>query len=259
MALGEDINGDAVIFDIAKCPHLLIAGTTGSGKSVALNTIMTSLLLRNNIKTARFIMIDPKKTELSIYERLPHLLRPIVKNPLEAVEVLREVCGIMDERYKEMAEKQVKNLSDCPELFPRLYVVIDELADLMLTSKKACEYYLVRIAQLGRACGIHLVVATQKPTANIITGLIETNMPSKLCLAVGSVQDSVRVLGRGGAEKLTGRGDGLLKLVDSLHAVRLQCAFSPDEDIVKTVDFWVDVYNRQEVRKKKKFWFFGGK
>ena len=237
-AAGIDSNNNPVIIDIVKAPHVLIAGTTGSGKSVLLNSLIVSALYKATPATVNFIMIDPKQVELTNYKNLPHLFKPIITSAPEAVATLADICAEMDARYKKLARKGYKQLSDCPGLFPRLYVIVDELADLMLTSKKAVENSIVRIAQLGRAAGVHLIIATQRPTTNIITGLIKANIPLKIALAVSNVSDSMTILNHGGAEKLTGRGDCIIKTPDSITERRAQAAFTPDSDIIKTVDYY---------------------
>lgn len=237
-AAGIDSNNNPVIIDIAKAPHILIAGTTGSGKSVLLNSMIVSLLYKATPATAQFIMIDPKQVEMTAYKDLPHLYKPIVTSAADAVITLADACAEMDRRYKTLAASGYKQLADASHLFPRLYIVIDELADLMLTSKNAVETSIVRIAQLGRAAGIHLIIATQRPTTNIITGLIKANIPLKIALAVSNTADSMTILNHGGAEKLTGRGDAIIKTPDSITERRLQAAFTPDSDIKNIVDYY---------------------
>jgi S-DNA-T family DNA segregation ATPase FtsK/SpoIIIE len=235
-ALGLDDAGQPVIIDIAKMPHMLIAGATGSGKSVALNTILCSMLYSATPTMTQYIMIDPKQVELSAYEGLPHLASPIITSAGEAVKTLQSVNAAMDKRYKAMARKRAKNSNDIG--LPRMVIVIDELADLMLTSKKAVEESIIRIAQLGRAAGIHLIIATQKPVVSVITGLIQGNLPCKLALQTASTSDSVRILGHKGAEQLTGKGDALLKLPDRVEEIRLQCAYTSPQDISAIVNYW---------------------
>jgi S-DNA-T family DNA segregation ATPase FtsK/SpoIIIE len=235
-ALGTDNAGRPVIINLAKLPHLLIAGATGSGKSVAVNTILCSMLYCCTPNMTRFIMIDPKQVELSAYEGLPHLATPIITSAAEAVKTLQAVNIAMDKRYKVMARKKLRNIEQTN--YPRLVIVIDELADLMLTSKKAVEESIIRIAQLGRAAGIYLVIATQKPVVSVITGLIQGNIPAKLALQTASTSDSVRILGHKGAEQLLGRGDAWLKLPDRVEEIRLQCAYTSDNDVAAVVDYW---------------------
>ena len=234
--LGTDASGKPVIIDIAKMPHMLIAGATGSGKSVALNTILCSMLYSATPTMTRYIMIDPKQVELSAYAGLPHLASPIITSAWEAVKTLASVNAAMDKRYKQMARKRTKDSDDIG--LPRMVIVIDELADLMLTSKKAVEESIIRIAQLGRAAGIHLIVATQKPVVSVVTGLIQGNIPCKLALQTASTSDSVRILGHKGAESLLGRGDALLKLPDRVQEIRIQCAYTSEADIAAIVHYW---------------------
>jgi S-DNA-T family DNA segregation ATPase FtsK/SpoIIIE len=235
-ALGLDDAGRPVIVDIAKLPHMLIAGATGSGKSVALNTILCSMLYSGAPSQLQLVMIDPKQVELSTYAGLPHLAAPIITSAGEAVGTLASVNAAMDARYKAMARKRTKSGTEAG--FPRMVIVIDELADLMLTSKKAVEESIIRIAQLGRAAGIHLLIATQKPVVSVVTGLIQGNIPCKLALQTASTGDSVRILGHKGAESLLGRGDALLKLPDRVQEIRLQCAYTSEQDIDAVVNYW---------------------
>jgi S-DNA-T family DNA segregation ATPase FtsK/SpoIIIE len=235
-ALGLDDAGRPVIVDIAKMPHMLIAGATGSGKSVALNTIICGVLYSATPTMTQFVMIDPKQVELSAYAGLPHLATPIITSAQEAVKTLQSVNAAMDARYKAMARKRTKSGAEAG--YPNMIIVIDELADLMLTSKKAVEESIIRIAQLGRAAGIHLLIATQKPVVSVVTGLIQGNIPCKLALQTASTGDSVRILGHKGAESLLGRGDALLKLPDRVQEIRLQCAYTSDQDIAAIVNYW---------------------
>ena len=235
-ALGLDDAGQPVIIDVAKMPHMLIAGATGSGKSVALNTILCGMLYSGTPTRLQFVMIDPKQVELSAYSGLPHLAAPIITSAGEAVKTLQSVNAAMDQRYKAMARKRTKSGAEAG--FPRMVIVIDELADLMLTSKKAVEESIIRIAQLGRAAGIHLLIATQKPVVSVVTGLIQGNIPCKLALQTASTGDSVRILGHKGAESLLGRGDAWLKLPDRVQELRIQCAYTSDQDIDAVVNYW---------------------
>lgn len=230
-AVGVDSNNNAVVIDIENAPHILIAGTTGSGKSVLLNSLICSLLYKAPPGVGSFIMIDPKQMELTAYKDLPHLYKPIVTDAKAALETLSAACDEMEQRNKKLAAAGFKSLSEAPHMFPRLYIVIDELAELMLASKKSVESYIVRIAQLGRAAGIHLIIATQKPSSNVVTGLIKANIPTKIALAVSNTSDSVNILNHGGAEKLTGKGDAIIKTPDSIIERRFQSAFTPNEDI----------------------------
>ena len=234
--LGADCNNEAVVLSVGNMPHMLIAGATGSGKSVLLNSMIISLLYSCTPVTMQFVMIDPKKVELSKYEGLPHLACPIIKSHEDAVKVLENVCTEMDNRYKRMAAEGYKKASDMG--LPALVVVIDELADLMLTSKYECEQSIIRIAQLGRAAGIHLIIATQRPTVNVITGLIKSNIPCKIALQTSSIRDSITILDHKGAENLTGKGDALLKLPDRVEEIRFQSAYVSDTDIENVVNYW---------------------
>ena len=234
--IGVDSSNNVTLLDVAKAPHILIAGTTGSGKSVLLNSLICSLLYKETPQTAKFIFIDPKQVEMSLYKGLPHLYKPIVKDVPGAVETLKELCQEMDARYKWLSGQGLKNIEQTH--LTRIYCVIDELADLMLQSKKSVETYIIRIAQLGRACGIHLIIATQRPTTNIITGLIKANIPCKIALAVSNTSDSMTILNHGGAEKLTGRGDAIIKKPDSITETRFQAFYTPDKDIINIVNHY---------------------
>ena len=234
--LGADCNNKSLVLSVADMPHILIAGATGSGKSVLLNSMIVSLLFSCTPVRAQFIMIDPKKVELSKYEGLPHLMCPVIKDHAGAVTVLQNVCREMDNRYSKMAAQGFKKASDMG--LPSIVVVIDELADLMLTSKYECEQSIIRIAQLGRAAGIHLIIATQRPTVNVITGLIKSNIPCKIALQTASVRDSITILDHKGAESLTGKGDALLKLPDRVEEIRFQSAYISDADIASVVHYW---------------------
>jgi DNA segregation ATPase FtsK/SpoIIIE, S-DNA-T family len=229
-ALGIDHDGTPVYIDVAKMPHMLIAGATGSGKSVALDAILCSLLYCAAPSQVQLVLIDPKRVELGAYAGLPHLAKPIITSTPEAIQTLQQLENAMDARYKALERGK--------PIGPRMVIVIDELADLMLTSRKAVEHSIVRIAQLGRAAGIHLILATQKPLVSVVTGLIQANTPCKLALQTASTSDSVRILGHKGAEKLLGRGDALLKLPDRVQEIRLQCAYTAPEDIAAIVHYW---------------------
>ena len=229
-ALGIDHDGTPVYIDVARMPHMLIAGATGSGKSVALDAILCSMLYCASPSQVQFVLIDPKRVELGAYAGLPHLARPIVTDTSAAIQTLKQIENAMDSRYIAMERGR--------EPGPRIVIVIDELADLMLTSRKTVEHSIVRIAQLGRAAGIHLILATQKPLVSVVTGLIQANTPCKLALQTASTGDSVRILGHKGAESLLGRGDALLKLPDRVQEIRLQCAYTSDQDIAAIVNYW---------------------
>ena len=222
-----------VYLDIANMPHMLIAGAAGSGKSVALNTLVTSALFCASPKRVRFIFIDPKRVELAIYNGLPHNACPVLTDTKDILKALGAVCDTIDRRYKRMARLGQKNTTEA-----RIVIVIDELADLMLTSKKTVEPLIIRISQIGRAAGVHLIAATQKPLVSVVTGLIQANLTCKLALQTASAADSVRILGKKGAEKLTGRGDALLKLPDRVEPFRMQCAFTCEADTQAIVKYW---------------------
>lgn len=235
-ALGVDTAGIPVYVDVSAMPHILIAGATGSGKSVALNSLICSMLYCATPERVRFVMIDPKRVELAAYAGLPHMAAPICTDTWEAIDLLRSICAMMDSRYKRLAKLGVRDVGQTD--IPRVIVIIDELADLMLMSRKTVEPLIVRIAQIGRAAGIHLIAATQKPLVSVITGLIQANMPCKLALQTASVNDSVRILGHKGAEKLVGRGDALLKLPDRVEEIRMQCAYTSLDDVSAVVNYW---------------------
>ena len=237
--LGKDISGNAVWTDLARMPHLLIAGTTGSGKSGCINTILTSVLLRSSPDEVRMILIDPKRIELSFYEQIPHLLAPVVSSPKEATAVLANVIAEMERRYERLSEVRARNLPEANRAFrergeptfPYLLVVIDELADLMMISPQAVEDAIIRLAQKSRAVGIHLVLATQRPSVDVITGMIKANVPSRIAFAVSSQTDSRVIIDQGGAESLLGQGDMLFKPLGTSRLQRVQGAYVGEEEI----------------------------
>ncbi len=244
VALGRDIAGRAVICDLAKMPHLLIAGQTGSGKSVCINAIVNSILFRSPPEEVRMIMIDPKVVELQCYNVVPHLLIPVVSDPHKAAGALQWAVAEMLDRYHKMQSKNVRELSAYnaklgpgEEKLPRIVIIIDELADLMLACKKEVEESIIRIAQLARAAGIHMVVATQRPTVDVITGLIKANVPSRIAFAVSSSIDSRTILDQNGAEKLLGRGDMFYFPTGASAPIRVQGCFLSDAETERVVDY----------------------
>ena len=242
--LGKDISGNAVWTDLARMPHLLIAGTTGSGKSGCINTILTSVLLRSTPDEVRLILIDPKRIELAYYESIPHLLTPVVSSPKEASAVLTNVVAEMEKRYERLSTVRARNLPEAnrsfrkrgEETLPYLLVVIDELADLMMISPQAVEDAVIRLAQKSRAVGIHLVLATQRPSVDVITGMIKANVPSRIAFAVSSQTDSRVILDGAGAESLLGQGDMLFKPLGTSRLQRLQGAYVTEEEIALIVE-----------------------
>jgi len=242
--LGKDISGAAVWADLARMPHILIAGTTGSGKSGCINTILTSILLRATPDEARLILIDPKRIELNYYESIPHLLTPVVSSPKEASAVLLNVVTEMERRYERLAQVRARNLNEAnralrkrgEQELPYLLVVIDELADLMMVSPQEVEDSIIRLAQKSRAVGIHLVLATQRPSVDVITGMIKANVPSRIAFAVSSQTDSRVILDANGAESLLGQGDMLFKPLGTSRVQRVQGAFVTEEEIAMIVE-----------------------
>ena len=261
-AVGKDISGKAVVANLAKMPHLLIAGTTGSGKSVMTNTLITSLLYRNSPSDMKLIIVDPKQVEMAQYNDIPHLLTPVITATDKALSAMKWAVNEMERRYTLMAEEKVKNISDYNEKMaklqekaaekegeegekpqdggkmPYIVIVVDEMADLMMMAGKDLEMLIVRVAQKGRAAGIHLVLATQRPEVKVITGLIKANIPGRIAFAVGSQIDSRIMLDQGGAEKLLGKGDMLLLTTEMMGKPRrIQGAWASDEDVSKVTDF----------------------
>lgn len=246
VALGKDIVGKPFITDIKKLPHLLIAGTTGSGKSVGINAMILSLLYRNDPDQLKLMLIDPKMLEFSIYNDIPHLITPVITEPKKAIAALANMVGEMERRYKLMAENRTKNIDNynekvkvdgSAEPFPFIVIVIDELADLMMNGGKEVEYSIARLAQMARASGIHLIVATQRPSVDVVTGLIKANLPSRLSYRVGQRIDSKVILDAMGAESLLGRGDGLFTPPGSTGLVRLHAPWNKEEEIEEIVEF----------------------
>jgi DNA segregation ATPase FtsK/SpoIIIE, S-DNA-T family len=245
LILGKDIVGKPFITDLKKLPHLLIAGTTGSGKSVGINSMILSLLYKNSPDQLRLLMIDPKMLEFSIYNDIPHLLTPVITKPKEAISALNNMVYEMERRYQLMSETRTKNIENFNEKakaekrdpLPYIVVIIDELADLMMTSGKDVEYSIARLAQMARASGIHLIVATQRPSVDVVTGLIKANLPSRISYKVGQKIDSKIILDGMGAESLLGRGDMLFTPPGMSGLVRLHAPWSTETEIEKVVDF----------------------
>jgi DNA segregation ATPase FtsK/SpoIIIE, S-DNA-T family len=242
--LGKDISGTAVWTDLARMPHLLIAGTTGSGKSGCINTLLTSVLLRSTPDEVRMILIDPKRIELGFYESIPHLLTPVVSSPKQAAAALTNVVAEMERRYEKLSTVRARNLAEANRTMrqrgerplPYLLVVIDELADLMMISPQDVEDAVIRLAQKSRAVGIHLVLATQRPSVDVITGMIKANVPSRIAFAVSSQTDSRVILDQAGAESLLGQGDMLFKPLGTSRLQRVQGAYVSEEEIALVVD-----------------------
>lgn len=249
--LGKAVNGTARAFDLSKMPHLLVAGSTGSGKSVAVNGIIASILMKARPDQVKFMMVDPKMVELSVYNDIPHLLIPVVTNPRKASKALQKVVDEMENRYELFAKVGVRNIagfnakveefnsqSEYKQIpLPFIVVIVDELADLMMVASKEVEDAIIRLGQKARAAGIHMILATQRPSVDVISGLIKTNVPSRVAFAVSSGTDSRTILDENGAEKLLGRGDMLFKPIDENHPVRLQGSFISDDDVERIVNF----------------------
>ncbi|MCO4591863.1 DNA translocase, DnaK family [Streptococcus infantarius subsp. infantarius] len=249
--LGKAVNGTARTFDLARMPHLLVAGSTGSGKSVAVNGIIASILMKARPDQVKFMMIDPKMVELSVYNDIPHLLIPVVTNPRKAARALQKVVDEMENRYELFSHFGVRNIagynakveefnaqSEQKQIpLPLIVVIVDELADLMMVASKEVEDAIIRLGQKARAAGIHMILATQRPSVDVISGLIKANVPSRVAFAVSSGTDSRTILDENGAEKLLGRGDMLFKPIDENHPVRLQGSFISDDDVERIVGF----------------------
>lgn len=249
--LGKAVNGSSRSFDLARMPHLLVAGSTGSGKSVAVNGIISSILMKARPDQVKFMMIDPKMVELSVYNDIPHLLIPVVTNPRKASKALQKVVDEMENRYELFSHFGVRNIagynakvedfnaqSETKHIpLPLLVVIVDELADLMMVASKEVEDAIIRLGQKARAAGIHMILATQRPSVDVISGLIKANVPSRIAFAVSSGTDSRTILDENGAEKLLGRGDMLFKPIDENHPVRLQGSFISDDDVERIVGF----------------------
>ena len=251
-AVGKDIAGKVVVTDIAKMPHMLIAGATGSGKSVCINTLIMSILYKARPEEVKLIMIDPKVVELSVYNGIPHLLIPVVTDPKKAAGALHWGVAEMTDRYQKFADFNVRDLKgyngeidkrlergeqDVPPRMPQIVIIVDELADLMMVAPGEVEESICRLAQLARAAGIHLIIATQRPSVDVITGLIKANMPSRVAFAVSSGVDSRTILDMNGAEKLLGKGDMLFYPQGYPKPARMQGAFVSDREVGDVVDF----------------------
>ena len=245
-ALGRDVSGKAIAADLADMPHLLVAGTTGSGKSVCVNSLISCFLLHNTPDDLRMIMVDPKRVELSGYDGIPHLLAPVVVDLERVVGVLQWVSREMDQRYHKFSEQGARHIIDYNKKIlrqggtklPYLVVIIDELADLMMLAPAETEKAITRLAQLARATGIHLIISTQRPSTNVVTGLIKANFPARIAFATASGVDSRVILDQPGAETLLGRGDMLFQAPDAAAPVRLQGVFVSDTEIDKLVKYW---------------------
>ena len=252
VALGKNIMGNSIFCEIDKTPHLLVAGATGSGKSVCINCIIASLLMRTKPNEVKLVLVDPKKVELSMYNGIPHLLIPVVTDPRKANDALKRIVREMEDRYDIFSDKNVKNITTYNEWvdkenlkrgpddqirhMPYIVVIVDELADLMLVASKEVEDSIMRITQMARAAGIHLIIATQRPSTDVITGVIKANIPSRIAFAVSSNIDSRTILDQSGAEKLLGKGDMLFSPMGDITPVRVQGAYVSDEDLEKIVD-----------------------
>ena len=259
MALGKDTNGNTVSADILKLQHILIGGTTGSGKSACINTMICSLIKNYSPDKVKLVLIDPKKVELSAYKNIPHLLMPIVTDPQKAAEVLDEMVKVMDKRYSDFEKVEVKSIESYNNLvdkfvaaghqakpMPYIVIIIDELADLMMTAGKQVESSIQRLTQLARAAGIHLIVATQRPSVDVVTGTIKSNINSRIAFTTASGTDSRTILDTQGAEKLLGKGDMLYKPIGSSNATRIQGAYVSDDEVSDIVKNVTDKYGTRE-------------
>ena len=248
--MGKDISGKAIVADLKAMPHLLIAGSTGSGKSVCINGIITSLLYKANPDEVKLILVDPKVVELGNYNGVPHLMIPVVTDPGKAAAALNWAVAEMTDRYKKFAEEGVRDLESYNEyvrandetekVMPQVVIIIDELADLMMAAPSQIEESICRLAQMARAAGMHLIVATQRPSVDVITGVIKANIPSRIAFAVSSQVDSRTILDMQGAEKLVGKGDMLFNPMGMGKPVRIQGAFISDSEVNKVIDFVKD-------------------
>ena len=245
IAMGKDIVGNPFITDLKKLPHLLIAGTTGSGKSVGINAMILSLLYRNDPEHLKLMLIDPKMLEFSVYNDIPHLITPVITDATKAIAALSNMVGEMERRYKLMAESRTKNIDNYNakmkkkggKEMPFIVIVIDELADLMMNGGKDVEFSIARLAQMARAAGIHLIVATQRPSVDVVTGLIKANLPSRLSYRVGQRIDSKVILDQLGADSLLGKGDALFTPPGTNGLVRIHAPWNSEEEIEEIVEF----------------------
>lgn len=259
IGLGRDISGDSVVAELNKMPHLLVAGATGSGKSVCINGIITSILVRAKPHEVKMMMIDPKMVELNMYNGVPHLLAPVVTDPKKASQALKKVVNEMERRYELFSHTGTRNIEGYNDYIkrhnqdeeakqpslPYIVVIVDELADLMMVASSDVEDCITRLAQMARAAGIHLIIATQRPSVDVITGVIKANIPSRIAFSVSSQTDSRTILDMGGAEKLLGRGDMLFLPVGASKPIRVQGAFLSDEEVERIVDFVIDQQKAQ--------------
>ena len=257
--LGRDVTGQAVMTELNKMPHLLVAGSTGSGKSVCINGIITSIIMRAKPHEVKMMMIDPKMVELNVYNGIPHLLAPVVTDPRKAAQALKKIVSEMERRYELFSHTGTRNIEGYNEYvrvfneenedkhpkLPFIVVIVDELADLMMVASNEVEDAITRLAQMARAAGIHLIIATQRPSVNVITGVIKANIPSRIAFAVSSAIDSRTILDMGGAEKLLGRGDMLFLGAGQSKPVRVQGAFLSDSEVEKIVDFAIEQQKAQ--------------
>jgi S-DNA-T family DNA segregation ATPase FtsK/SpoIIIE len=256
IALGRGLSGKAIFGNLARMPHLLVAGTTGSGKSVTIHSIITSLLYRNGPEDLQFIMVDPKRVELTLYNKIPHLLTPVITDAKKTILALKWTAREMDRRYDILQAESVQNVESYhsnvyekakrnnqeAERLPYIIIVIDELADIMQAYPRELESAIIRLAQMSRAVGIHLILSTQRPSVNVITGLIKANIPTRIALQVSSQIDSRTILDQGGAEKLLGAGDMLYSCAENPHPERLQSAFISEEEVKKVVEYLRKAY-----------------
>jgi len=267
LSLGLDVSGKPLVADLSRMPHVLIAGQTGSGKSVCINAFLTSMLFRASPSEVKFILVDPKRVELTIYNGIPHLLSPVIVDPDKVVSALRWILSEMDSRYKLFAQAGARNIESYNEMsgfqaLPYIVLIIDELADIILFSPTEVEDSITRIAQMSRATGIHMILATQRPSVDVITGLIKANVPSRIAFAVSSLVDSRVILDTGGAEKLLGRGDMLFLPPEQAKPVRIQGAFLSDKEINSLISYLkgrgVNPQYTEEVTQMPKSFIAGG-